>query len=68
MSNPEKTAKTEARYEIIRFHRDDNHPDNRKVVATGLTHAEAQAYCRRDDTHEKDSEGLTIWFDGYGEE
>lgn len=47
-----------ATYMIIRFRRDD---DN-EVIERGLTRAEAQAHCRRDDTH---GEG---WFDGFEEE
>lgn len=45
-------------YKIIRFMFDE---DNR-VIATGLSLEEAQAHCRREDTH---GDG---WFDGYEEE
>lgn len=47
-------------YKIIRF-RFRQHGDN-EVVVRGLTLAQAQAHCRREDTH---GEG---WFDGYDEE
>lgn len=46
-------------YKIIRFYQDDR-PS--KTVKRGLTLDEAQAHCRREDTH---GEG---WFDGYDEE
>ena len=55
-------------YKIIRFHRDDAHPDHLKVIKRGLSLDEAQAHCQREDTHEHDSEGMTIWFDGYDED
>jgi hypothetical protein len=44
-----------ATYKIVRFRFDSES----EVVDTGLTLAEAQAHCQRDDTH---GEG---WFDGY---
>lgn len=44
-----------ARYTITRFHQDGDS----EIIATGLTLDEAQAHCRRDDTH---GDG---WFDGY---
>lgn len=45
-----------ATYKIIRMYQDDR---PFKTVKKGLTLAEAQAHCRRDDTHGKG------WFDGY---
>tara|TARA_A100001391_G_C4880912_1_gene228069 strand:+ start:150 stop:326 length:177 start_codon:yes stop_codon:yes gene_type:complete len=50
-------------YKIIRFYRDENHPENRKVILTGLTEEEAQEHCQREDTREKG-----VWFDGYTDE
>jgi hypothetical protein len=46
-------------YKIIRFHQG---PTDSEIIATGLTLDEAQAHCRRDDTH---GDG---WFDGYDTE
>jgi hypothetical protein len=46
-------------YKIVRFYRDDTPAE---VKATGLTLEQAQAHCRRDDTH---GDG---WFDGYEKE
>ena len=45
-------------YSIVR-HRFEG---DRETILTGLTLAEAQAHCRREDTHGAD------WFDGYTEE
>jgi len=42
-------------YKIIRFYQERDS----EIIATGLTLDEAQAHCRRDDTH---GDG---WFDGY---
>lgn len=50
-------------YMIRRFYADDNHPDHRMVVATGLTREEAREWCNDPDTHEPG-----VWFDGYDEE
>lgn len=47
-------------YKVIRFYKDWDRPN--KTILTGLTLEEAQAHCRRDDTH---GEG---WFDGYDKE
>ncbi len=50
-------------YKIIRFYRDENHPDNKKIIKRGLTEEEAMEHCQREDTHEKG-----VWFDGFTEE
>jgi len=50
----------ESSYSIVRFYADENHPDNRKVIKTGLTLKEAQAHCNLPESHEPG-----IWFDGY---
>jgi hypothetical protein len=47
----------EPTYKIIRFYQDEGRPS--ETLQTGLTLEEAQAHCRRDDTH---GDG---WFDGY---
>lgn len=47
-------------YKIIRMYRDWDRES--KVILTGLTLAQAQEHCRREDTR---GEG---WFDGYEEE
>ena len=52
-------------YKIIRFFRDDRRAEVRE---TGLTLKQAQAHCRREDTHEKDEDGNVVFFDGYDEE
>ena len=51
-------------YRIVRFYRDGR----RRIIKRGLTLEEAQAHCRRDDTHEVDEQGQVVWFDGYDEE
>ena len=50
-------------YKIVRFCFDNNHPDNHKVIKSGLSLEEAREHCQRDDTRE---EG--VWFDGYENE
>lgn len=55
-------------YRIRRFYFDEEHPDHRKVIDTGLTLAEAQAHCQDDSTHEVDGNGQVVWFDGYERE
>ena len=52
----------EKTYKIIRFCMDDNDPENKKIVKTGLTLDEAQKHCQDKSTH-----GVG-WFDGYTEE
>lgn len=54
-------------YKIVRFHRDDSSPEHGRIIRTGLTLAEAQEHCNRDDTRRSDAEGV-LWFDGYDEE
>ena len=51
------------KYKIVRFYRDDNHPNHNKVIKRGLTEEEAQDHCQREDTHERG-----VWFDGYTED
>ena len=46
-------------YRIVRF--SFNGPS--KTIKKNLTLSEAQAWCRRDDTH--GGEGVSRWFDGY---
>ena len=53
--------KPEMTYRIVRLIKGDYRP-TKKVIATGLTEAEAQEHCSRKDTH---GEG---WFDAYEEE
>lgn len=48
-------------YKITRFYKDDEKKN--RVIARGLSLEEAQAHCRRNDTHKKDE-----WFDGYDTE
>jgi len=50
-------------YKIVRFTFDNNHPDNHRVIDTGLTLEEAQEHCQSDKTHEPG-----IWFDAYEQE
>ena len=51
---PEKSI-----YRIIRFHA--TRPS--RTIRQGLTISEAQAHCKREDTHGTDKRGR--WFDGY---
>jgi hypothetical protein len=46
-------------YRIERFYADDRHSE---IIVRGLTLAQAQAHCRRDDTRGPG------WFDGYNQE
>ena len=54
---------TTGTYSIIRFHQSDDKPN--EVVVRGLTLAQAQAHCQRDDTRGGDYDQGTAWFDGY---
>jgi len=47
-------------YTIMRYYQDGR---DSKVIKTGLTLAEAQAWCKREDTHKPGE-----WFDGYTKE
>lgn len=51
----------EKTYRIVRFYRDNR---EKEVQETGLTLEEAQAHCKREDTHDH----VDGWFDGYEEE
>lgn len=55
-------------YKIVRHYFDEDHPDNRMVVKTGLTLEEAQDHCQDPATRVEDAHGHTVWFDGYTEE
>ena len=46
-------------YRIVRFFRDDR---DTTTITAGLSLADAQAHCQRDDTHGDD------WFDAYTRE
>jgi hypothetical protein len=48
-------------YSVIRFYSDGT-PS--KTIQTGLTLSQAQTWCRREDTHGTDANGVH-WFDGY---
>lgn len=50
-------------YKIVRSYADDDHPDHRKVIYTGLTLVEAHAHCRSEE-----SRLSGVWFDGFEEE
>jgi hypothetical protein len=50
----------EPTYKIVRFHVRDDHPENHRVIARGLTLKGAQAHCRRPETSV-----VGEWFDGY---
>ena len=53
-------------YKIIRFYRDSY---QQKVIKRGLTLEQAQAHCKREDTHaDIDETGSRAWFDGYDKE
>jgi len=63
------------RYRIVRFYKDA--AINRRVIATGLTLAEAQAHCKDPETSSSTATGKVArartrrvgdWFDGYEEE
>jgi len=49
-------------YKIIRFYKDNSHPDHHEIIETGLTLKEAQEHCRDHETSTDE------YFDGYEEE
>ena len=51
----------EPTYRIIRF----RCTGTRRTIRRGLTLAEAQAWCHREDTRGGDFDKGTAWFDGY---
>jgi hypothetical protein len=53
-------------YKIVRFFAKDGKPP--KVQRRGLTLAEAQAHCKREDTHKTTGPQESQWFDGYSRE
>lgn len=55
-------------YLIRRFTLNEAHPDYRRVIKRGLSLAEAQEHCQREDTHEPRPDGTVAWFDGYENE
>lgn len=52
---------TEPTYRIIRF----RFRGKSRTIRRGLTLAEAQAWCQREDTHGGSTDDGTAWFDGY---
>lgn len=51
-----------ASYRVVRFYKDDEHPQHRMIVKRGLTLYLARQHCDNPDTHTAD------WFDGYEKE
>lgn len=49
-------------YKIVRFYRRSG---NNKVIRRGLSLSEAQAWCKREDTHKVRKDGSVVWFDGF---
>jgi hypothetical protein len=58
---------SEETYLIRRFCFNDEHPDHRKVIDTGLTLEQAKAHCNDEATHGTDEE-RGAWFDGFERE
>ena len=48
-------------YKVVRFYRKSG---RRKIIRRGLSLADAQAWCTREDTHKVTKRGDVIWFDG----
>lgn len=51
-------------YKVIRFYKSGT----RRTVRKGMTLADAQAHCQREDTHKKKKDGTVVWFDGFTKE
>lgn len=47
-------------YKIIRFYRDRNNPQHRKVIKRGLTEEEAKKHCSSDSTARRDEDGKIV--------
>lgn len=59
MSIVAHAAMNKTTYSIIRMYKDERPSE---LIASGQTLAQAQAHCRREDTHTSE------WFDGYNPE
>lgn len=64
LAHVESSALSGDRYNIIRFCFNEKHPDHRRIIARGLTLAQARAHCRDESTHGEDAE-RGQWFEGY---
>ena len=55
-------------YRIVRMYREADRRSEFVRGKRGMTLAEAQAHCQRDDTHKLEDDGNAVWFDGYEED
>jgi hypothetical protein len=51
------------KYEIVRFYKDEQHPNHLMIIKRNLVLGQAQEHCQREDTHK-----VGVWFDGYKEQ